>query len=400
MMRVGRHVSVDSISANTYDTGFAQATDALQNDVGASDVACDLELSRTDTWWFSDGGTTGTVTNQAEYQADQNNAAGAYMVVVNTIDWCGLPLPATGGCGWPTGGRSPFLVTRNLAVSPQRGIVYAHEFGHTVGLNHDGNNGSQIMDGAVLGVNDTRVRSATVCNTFRTSFLATCSGKPYICSFPGLPGFTGSVSETSREAPDAQRRFEADYSSTPIREVARAFIVDRLPLEVEDYYTQEDVAILKSMLTDSKEKLYHPTIVVLIGLISDGSDADVDALNAYAAQNGADKGTTMWGLGYIHARTRNARALQALRRGAEGDDAVVSERAMIALAVTGTPEALPILERRRARARANGRSKIDKAIEYHRQSAELGLRGFYDQPPAEPTAAPAGSGEGESGIDD
>lgn len=387
-MRVGRHIDVDFIPAATHDTAFANASTALQVDNGSHDHACSLTLTRLDSWWF--GGGDDKVDDQAEYEAVQNNASDAYVNIVNEVNWC-LVDGAFGGCGWPQGARKPFLVTRNLATSPQAGIVYAHEFGHTVGLGHD-DKGRQIMDPDVLRTNDNKVRRWADCKTFRTVFNGTCKignagSDPAICT-PIVVLNTGAssaatlASEGSTATPEPFEGFEEkDYRGVPIEKLASSHFVDRIPAEVEDYYGQQDVAKLRDMLYDPAYDKYRRTILSLIGLISNGASEDVQALTSYTMQEGGNISAAMMALGYIANRTGNKRALRFLLKSYKKKGGRMAEAAALGLSLSGIGDAHEALSRgKRAERDSKRKHRLGRIASQNRYIAKVGLREYYRNP--------------------
>jgi hypothetical protein len=403
-MRVGRHTNVTFINASVHDTNFTNASTALGVDSGANDVPCGLTLQRLDSYNFSGGGSSDVVDTQAEYEDTRDNAANSYTTIVNTLNWC-VAIGSWGGCGFPTGGARPYLVTRALAVSAQAGIVYAHEFGHTTGLNHD-NTGQQIMDPDVLTTTDNRVLNVNVCDFFfRRAYASTCptgtfaQGQYAICSPTlGPPSFAPPIFSSAPSGMLVSSDGESDFSDVPIEELARNIIVDRIPHEAEFFYSQEDVEILSAMLDEAADAPFNRTIVTLIGLISDGSPEDIFAIQDHLGNESAELSAGMIALGYLVNRTGSDIALDILLESLNGKTAL-SGAAALGLAVSGDPTALAVLEKRASFEQEPAiLAELKSAIQENLKMAELGLQDYYRQqepPPTEGRVRPKGEAQEE-----
>ena len=407
--RLARHAGVPDLNNNEINGMFDRATVALTDAILPDDVACDMRLHRLDVgkWWYSANNINSTVASQTDYVNHQANTAHAYALIVNVLNWCLIP-GSFGGCGWPTGSHKPFIITYNLAndAAGQRGIVMAHEFGHTVGLNHDTTSHTQqIMFGGALRSEYHKVWSSSSCHNYETIFSDTCPSPDtnpawltWPClqtldngAFPTAMSSSSTVLETTQAgavASTAATANDQDYSNIPIEDVAHSFIVDSMPVEVEDYYGPNDLAKLRSMLLDSTNRPFYRTIATLIGLISQGDKADVQALLNYANQPGADLSSAFFGLGYIVARTRNQAALDLLLRFEQSSDPAVIQSASLGLSVTGHPTGLTRLQNRARQARGEQVEAANSAVRYNQQVAQMGLRRFYRQSVVAQTVTP------------
>jgi hypothetical protein len=102
----------------------------LAHSAGAGDVACEVSLVLfAAPTQFSTG--DGVIDNEGEYQAVL--ALPGNVKVVNEINWCGVIGAGITGCA-PIPGFS-FVVRRILLRDAE---TWAHEYGHTVGLEHSG----------------------------------------------------------------------------------------------------------------------------------------------------------------------------------------------------------------------------------------------------------------------
>jgi hypothetical protein len=395
LLVVAEHIDNVDIDDLTYDQGFSQATTALTGDQGADDIACNLTLGRNQNepvyyWW----GTDNNISTKAEYETFQSTADNvpAYMFVFNDITWCN-GTGAVGGCGWPIGGRKPFAVTRSRAASAARGIVYAHEFGHTAGLSHDETGGNQIMDGDFLETWMTGVRNSTACNGFRNNnFGSNCASGVCSGATPARAASGGgdSAADSSAASPAA--------SKLSIAELARQPIIDRIPVEVGDSYGQADAEVLRKMLLDPAEAEHHRTIVTLLGLISNGAAEDVAAIEASIATGEPNVSAGSFALGYIVNRTNNKTAMDALLRGQNSENVRLAQASVLGLGLTGKPAALAKLQGLRGtqKAAALKRGVLDQALEDVSVIASSGLRGYYSRK-VEPSPASVTLGQTVAG---
>lgn len=282
-LRFAVHDNVNPVPLTAVSNRLATASNAFITDAGVNDIACNLTLQRLDAGYsFFGGGSTDQPATAVEYRATRDNSSDAYLVVVNQINWCDGTQTVT-GCAYDDTStlRKPFMVARSVIMnSDAGGIIIAHEFGHSQKLPHDDLVASQIMSGGSLGSVNTRVKNSGNCNGFRLPFQATCpsgtsgpSGSA-ICS----PNQTSSLLASGIVATEqgATRSYtENDFSGIEIRTLASAMFVDRVPVEAEDYYGEDDVAILRDLLRNTRDDAQERTILTLIGLISDGNDEDV-----------------------------------------------------------------------------------------------------------------------------
>lgn len=154
-MSITRHTS-SVLSNTTADLILESASDTLQtNNSGGDDVACDVTLARSGSvTTFTTG--DGSIDSDDEYDAVL--AVPGTVKVVNQITWCGEdPITSALGCA-PVPGTSQIVVITGLTHLD--GIVWAHEYGHTQGLNHRAANNTRfVMNSAVQG-RSTRVSTA------------------------------------------------------------------------------------------------------------------------------------------------------------------------------------------------------------------------------------------------
>lgn len=376
-LRIAHHADTNNIPSDTNVTSaFTAANDAIHEDSGANDVVCGAVLSLKDRTWFSGGGTAEDIDTQSQYEAVQNHVWGGYGNFVSSIGWCGTS-GNFGGCGWPIGGDKPFLLEDVTGSAAARGIVYAHEFGHTVGLSHD-ETGSQIMDGDLLLTSYTKILTDAKCDKFEFG-PEQCNNK--VCSHDGeglllsMSGVETTAAETTVEEP---MREPGDFSTVPIEELAMGYILDTIPVAVEDYYGEEDVDILIQMLGVPDMSPHHGTIATLIGLISDGREESVAALEDHfmnLSDRRERRGVGI-ALGYITARTGKQRPVDFLLAAAA--TGASPESVTAGLGLSGHPLAEAWLASRQVTASGVRAEVLAQAIADNAEVRGGGLRAYYN----------------------
>jgi hypothetical protein len=155
-LQVSRHATTQLDNARA-DAILADASNVLQVKDGAEDVSCSVALTREgDVTEFTIG--DGSIDSEAEFNAVIGLPG--YVKVVNQINWCGGLAPNIIGCA-PVPGASLTAVrfTANL-----EGILWAHEYGHTKGLNHRNNQDAVMFPS--IGDNRRQVNQAE-CDAYR-----------------------------------------------------------------------------------------------------------------------------------------------------------------------------------------------------------------------------------------
>jgi hypothetical protein len=394
-MRVARHVDVSSIPAATLTTAFTNATAALTIDDGSNDLACPITLELLDGagFTFSGGNTTANPGTQIQYQANQANAADGYAVIVNTLNWC-QSTGAVAGCGWRSGtSAEPFLVIRSAAVATRAGIVFAHEFGHTVGLPHD-NFGLQIMDGNGVTTSHNKVRDLCLCDLWKNNFGATCptgtaGTVPAICSpdthvwhcIGELQASKGQSEGESEAATDTGEIVVSVDGSLTLEELAMSFILDTVPADAEDFYGPEETGILVEILFDKDLSINHRTAATLLGLISDGNEADSGALLAYAEEDGSDRAAAMMALGYIVTRHADDAVLDLVLEKFESSERPVVDDAALGLTLSGHPRARDaLLQHSKVEDDDSRASSLRAQAAENERISTIGIRRHYAEP--------------------
>ena len=116
-----------------------------------TDVACCISAARSGVaqTFGSPGDGLDTISTDAELNAVLNHPA-ARMKVVTNISWCGGSGTNIIGCAW-VGGNGGAVV--RLSSQTDEAILWIHEYGHNVGLNH-ANDSRFLMYGSVTGNNN------------------------------------------------------------------------------------------------------------------------------------------------------------------------------------------------------------------------------------------------------
>jgi hypothetical protein len=175
----------------------------------------------------------------------------------------------------------------------------------------------------------------------------------------------------------------SDFSRIPIHELGRGTIIDRIPVEVSDFYTQKDVGVLVQMLADSAHELNARTIATLIALIGDGRDEHVVAVAAYGEKPKSDFSATMMALGMIANRTGSELALVVLADQFFSGEPDRERAAALGLSLSGDARALEMLDDRAAFEQdATRKELLRQAIRENSRVAQYGLKQYYLQPAA------------------
>lgn len=389
-MRIARHAGVTAIPSANWPPVMTQATDAFHTDNGMLDLPCDLALNTLDTgWWYSSSATDSYPNTQGQYEAAINNASDAYINVVNNVDWCG-GMGTWIGCATQNSFK-PFIVDRESVLSGSgiAGILIAHEFGHTVNsintaAGHD-TQGRQIMDPTVVS-NNNMVRFTTTCTRFRHDFGPTCppngdnsSSNPAVCSVAGadLVGKRDESAIDRLRADETPAEEDRDWSETPVDRLAASLvIIDSIPMNLDQFYGRDDVAVLKQIMPYANRQR---NVLALIGLISQGDKEDIDELLRVAAEPGSDMSAASMAVGYIVARTGKDYGVDALIERLQSKDERTYETAAMGLALSGNERALEALEAR-APKEYDPFNVLSVAPDENRRVAALGLRGYYTEP--------------------
>lgn len=136
--RIVKYHTTTSITNAQADAALSSGSNLLKVKHSASDVACNLTLTRSGNV-SSFSVTDGTVDSSAEF--NQVMGAGGHIMVVKKINWCGGLAPNIIGCA-PIGGNTLAVVRYTTSLE---GLLWVHEYGHNSGLNHNSGNTRAIM---------------------------------------------------------------------------------------------------------------------------------------------------------------------------------------------------------------------------------------------------------------
>ena len=125
------------------------------------DVACCVEFHRKGTtrWFGSPGDGLDVIDDAADLAAVLDDPV-ARVKVVRAINYCGGPGTNIIGCAWM--GRKGAAVVR-LPKGKQESVLWIHEYGHNVGLDHNTASGDYIMYGTIYS---NRAVTQTECNQY------------------------------------------------------------------------------------------------------------------------------------------------------------------------------------------------------------------------------------------
>ncbi len=139
------------------DQILVDATSVLFQSDGGDDLSCQMRLFRNGNVTVFNNG-NGVINTQQDF----NSIVGlpGRVKAVNQINFCGALIPNVIGCS-PTPGSSEVVVR---FTANQEGILWAHEYGHTRGLNHRADTNA-IMN-PTIGTTRRRVNTAE-CASFR-----------------------------------------------------------------------------------------------------------------------------------------------------------------------------------------------------------------------------------------
>lgn len=348
---VRRHSSV-AISDAEASAILADFSDVINTADSPSDFACagDFGPSAVPVIYLKDG-SVGTYSGPSEINssADFNAVTSqpGYAKVVSAITWCGGFGPNIIGCA-PVPGNS-FAVLR---VSPSvEGILWAHEFGHTVGLNHREQAGA-VMRGTI-GASQRNINEAE-CEDFFEKF----NLNYYLGAASGGPVLEKSVAQGSDVTVqlDGMQKVAAQ-SDDDVVSFVRQLYPHGTPMGVATRYENSDaIPTLLNMLVDSNEEAYWGNIAAVLGMIG-GSDVAAPLIRFANEQHQTSPGSAGTGntsaalmaLGYLANRTGEEAAIEFLAAASDpnhwaGDSAQAQQLAIaahIGMAFTGQPAANP-----------------------------------------------------------
>ena len=363
------------------DAILVDATNVIQTDSGANDIACNVGLRRTGAvTTFSTG--DGSIDSATEF-TDVNNLPGN-VKVLNQINWCGGIGANIIGCA-PVPGDSLVVVR---FVESLEGILWLHEFGHNQGLSH--RNGTDNVMHPSIGSDRVGVDVAE-CTAYRSTALVAATGG------------------TQMALLDVAAAGESGAPPEDVRDFVRQYFVHGTPFDQASRYGPEAVPVLLEMLDDPAEVEWWPNIVTVLGMI--GEPTVFEPLKAFLEEptegtltrpHYQAKANVPLALGYLVNQSGNEAALDYLIEGADpgfwqgqvmgrasfqastaerNED--MAQRFVLGLALTGKPRALQALQALESGERSvaggfaqRAESTISGAIAEHNKIAEQGLEAY------------------------
>ncbi len=234
------------------DQIMVDASDVIQTDSGANDIACNVELRRSGAVvTFATG--DGSIDSAADFSAV--NGLPGNVKVVNQINWCGSIGASIIGCA-PVPGDSLVVVRFTESLE---GILLLHEFGHNQGLGH--RNGTDNVMHPSIGASRVGV-NATECTAFRTSpaVSATVGGPPVVMASGAGQGAAG-------------------FSAEEVHAIIKQHYVHGFPVEVGVRLGSDELPVLEEILADPTQMEWWPNAVAAIGL--SGADNAFEILRAF-----------------------------------------------------------------------------------------------------------------------
>lgn len=383
--------TASSLSNSNADSILRDFSEAINTADSGSDFACAEEFG-TDflpALYLRDGSVTvNNAPTEINSQADFNAVIGApgYAKVVEEINWCGELLPNVIGCA-PVPGDS-FAVVRFTGNA--EGILWAHEYGHTVGLSHT-SGASRVMRGTINTANDEV--TSDECISFVSKYNPDWPNAPQVeggdSRHPALLAALGGRSATGVSI-DGHLDHEMGPLPADVAEFVRQTYIHGTPMSAALRYRGSDAARrLEAMLLDPAERAHHGNIVAVLGAVGDARSATIlrDYLLARAQLevDGAQRRVltaTLMGLGYLAHSVRDGTALQTLLQASDpsfwGGSAAadsLARAAHIGLALSGREEARGALAGQRDRGLPS--VMADELLQAHARVASVGLEGYY-----------------------
>lgn len=381
------------------DAAMLAAFNAAITDEGPPNVLPEEDMSCNVNFTRSLPVTTFTTGDGDVSDADEISALGwgtdGFLKIVNAVSYCSDRLGSYAGCT-EQGNRKWMILAEAPLRSPAGGVLLLHEFGHAANIDHTpGTIDYFSVWRENISADNTHIydfrsennpNSWTYCDLLRWDYL---DADGPMGSDPLIDNPPGQRLAPSQSIVEPVRALKKAPEHRPIEQLARSFFADTIPVEVADGYGREDLRKLWAMLRDENLNLYHGTILLLIGLISDGSREDTEQLVAYAEQ-----GSTNWhawsasviGLGYM-ANHGSAHAIRSLiRLSARTASGPLTDWSVSALALSGRPEAVQHLqklsEESQLRSDATSRavkahSHLSLALREHARVSANGLKAYY-----------------------
>lgn len=383
--------TASSLSNSNADSILGDFSAVINIADSGSDFAC-AEQFGTDflpAFYLRDGAVTvNNAPTEINSQADFNAVIGApgYAKVVEEINWCGELLPNVIGCA-PVPGDS-FAVVRFTGNA--EGVLWAHEYGHTVGLSHT-SGASRVMRGTISSANDEV--TSDECISFVSKYNPDWPNGPQVEGADGRhPGLLAALGgqPAAQARVDAHLDHEMGAPPADVAQFVRHTYVHGTPMSAALSYRGSDAARrLEAMLMDPAERAHHGNIVAVLGAVGDARSAAIlrDYLLARAPLevDGAQRRVltaTLMGLGYLAHSVQDGTAMQTLLEASDpsfwGGTAAadsLARAAHIGLALSGREQARGALAAQRDRKLP--RAMADELLQAHARVASVGLEGYY-----------------------
>ena len=330
-------------------------------------------------------------------QANFNAVIGTpgYAKVVNSINWCSGLTPNVIGCA-PVPGNS-FAVVR--FTTNQEGILWAHEFGHTVGLPH--RNGPTTVMNSFISTSQLEI-NASEC----IDFVSLAINNP-LNPKTGAAGGASGASKDGRVVVDGELPHDIN-PKTSLMQFVRQVHPHGTPMRFAmNFVGSREIPELVAMLQDPKEAQSWGTIAAVLGMIGDERQTAtlVEFIQKQMRQAPDRDGVrpltaALMGLGYQVNQTGDRNALNFLAAASsskfwgnfpqacgkvwtEKDDCPgqLATSAAIGLAVSGSSDAQAVLGDAYREALSVGdkdlAENLASYIETNQEIAQIGLAAYY-----------------------
>lgn len=378
----------------TADSILSRFSDDVSEPDSETDFACAVDfnaLSFVDNAQpahFLRSGDVGTYAGSANIASradfDAVMATPGYVKVVNSITWCG-------GFGANIIGCAAIDSTSMAVVrwpGSGEGSLWAHEYGHTVGLPHR-SNGSAIMN-ATLNGNQDEVDSAE-CG----AFISRATNNPLNHSGIDTGAASAGSTKASRESDfPSSHDFELSDDMDIVDFVSETFVHGTPANLAEKFEGPGNAKILAAMLADDREAEHWGNIVFTLGVIG-GTDSVPHIIDWMDRMSSAKMDWTavrqvsagMMGLGYLGNRTGDTHALSYLAEAAyprtSRDEqqnlmrGAIAQAAAVGIAVLGSSKALTLLEdleyNQNKQSHPHTLMAFDELFELHQEVQEFGV---------------------------
>jgi hypothetical protein len=282
---IARHTSTN-LSESAADCILADATSVLRRTDGPGDVSCAVDFRRMGT--VAVFSTPRKVNSSRDYSSVC--AAPGRVHVVAEITRCRNRPGRWYGCSDRPG--ACIVVSRKVKASVE-GILWAHEFGHNLGLGHT-SEPNRVMRSGKLAKTDNQLRHCECAAYLNPTGSSTCQ----------------------------DNRQDHSNVAMPVEEFVRGDFVHGVPYDEASRYGPDAVPRLFALLEDGNEGESWSNVAFVIGMIGVAesvaplirfveSGEGVLTEDAYSAKRAA-----VTALGYLYFKSRDGDALEFLTAGA------------------------------------------------------------------------------------